>query len=204
MPTGCQPNIAHRLGPPRDARTTPLTAAASEGHAAVVEALLNAGAVCIDSHGVNFPLEVAVRHGRLSVVKALLCSKRSPVLLDDALAAVGYCLDHEDGPLYDIVAALRLHVYCLQQQDQDQNPGAAGLFAFCRVTDVGSNRSRCGCGLDLALLRGWCADTAAVCAGQDAAAVMERGTAAAKADARELMVQVGVGRKLEAACSDCL
>lgn len=176
---------------------TPLGVAAAKGHTAALEALLSSGALRTNSwlttarpalpYMMKCALFAAIEGRHLGTVKVLLRSDHVSRSLCDALEDLSRSVLYLPRPLYDMSALLMLHVH---------TRSAADAFlthpALVRVVDRGA--------LSLALLRGWWADTAEVDAGHQAAAAIETVAAPAKADVRELLVQVGVGRKVVGGC----
>lgn len=178
----------------------PLIAAAVEGHVGVVQELLKAGAKCHNSLGVNLALNMAVllgSAGHVHVMRELLGSTSNALTAQDALRALRKSLGRIQ-PRYDLSALLQLYIYKQVQAGRGtvgEPGGAAHTFHALAAVAKEVEHASLEPGFDrvalsMALLRSWCGDTAGVTEGQDAAAAMERGTAAVRADAREALVQL--------------
>lgn len=150
-------------------------AAALRGYAEVLEALLGARDVFRTPECITAALSCAVSNHRLSTVKMLLQNKYSPVASDDAWGELSVTYGHEQGVCYDISAQLLLYLFAAEAAQ----PGGLNADAFATrlaaMLEVPVPVRVDRAALSLALLRGWCGDTAELTAAQDAAAELGRG-----------------------------
>lgn len=175
----------------------PLLAAVYYGYVEIVDALIDAGAVCRDRDGVHAALEYALWCRHLHVVKLLLHNERTAPTWSEtwgALLAEGGILLHAQGPCYDTAAQLLLHSFKLPTWAQPVDVFLAQLSTILQQPPYVHRVDKVALGF--ALIRGWGDETAKVTAGRDAATTLERGAAAAKVDVLQLLVQVGMGNKV--------